>query len=265
MVFSGFMLTGTNVKNQVILRTGDHYFYDISGEQNSIAVSGNETIDLGESITTSSRMGIGLPSMMIGQLTKYGQIGDWVCDHRIATTWGEKTVQMYLRVYNMTTIVLTDVGIDSSIIYRTSYLTPIGIIKSILTSSNNSDLPKADTRVSNDHHTGLSKVIDHLGTARLFLPTEGSWMYGSIEVSEGQSLSYNLTDSGGRLYFFTVQNLIDTSNDDRMHYQKDASLELGQPGMIGSQVPAGTYWFVLTIASASGGGFYPYWTTEIVS
>jgi hypothetical protein len=265
MIISGLMLTGRSVNDQLEFKSGDYFYYEITGKQNSTTVEGNETIDLAEGFTISSRMGYALPQMESGKFNKYSQIGVWVGDHRIDTKWGEKTAQMFLKIADMKTIVITDVGIDSSIIYRTTYLTSDSAVRSVLMASNNSDIPNADTRISGDVAIGLGKVQNYSGTLRMFLPTEGVYMYGSVAVLEGQGLTYNMTDSGAYLYFFSVQDLNDISNDGQLHFQKSVSLELNQTGMVSSKVPAGTYWFCLIIESASGGSFWPYWTTETSS
>jgi hypothetical protein len=265
MVLSALILNGAKVQDQMGLNLGNNFHYEISGMINSTAVEGNETIILEEGGYSSFAYGQTLPRSEMGKYCWYDQVGDWVGNHRISTRWGEKTAKLYLKIDGTNAIILTDVGIDSSIVYRTTCLTANGSIKSTLTSSNNSIVIDADTRISQDTARGLGVIDDRIPTFYTFSPGEGVSMCGSVLVSEGQSLGYNLTDSGSFLYFFSPQDLYATSNGNDTIKEQGLSMELDQPGKVESQVPSGTYWYCLVIENASGGGFWPSWQTVLVN
>lgn len=245
--------------------SGDYFHYDISGKIDSKPVGGNETISLRDYGYSSSSIGHTLPQSEMGRYRWYDQVGDWVGNHRISTRWGEKTAKLYLKIDSTMAIVMTDVGIDSSIVYRTTCITVNGTLKATLTSSNNTYIDGSDTRMSDDSATGLCKIDDRIPTFDTFSAGEGGWMCGSVLVSEGQTLGYNLTDSGGFLYFFSVRNLYDTSNGNETIKLQGLSMELNNTGKVQVQVPAGTYWYCLVIGNASGGGFWPSWQTFLVN
>jgi hypothetical protein len=265
MVLSGLILNGARVQDQVIFNSGDYFHYEISGKTNSTPIEGNETINVRDGGYSSSSYGDMLPRSEMGQYRWYDQIGDWVGNHRISTKWGEKTAKLYLKIDSTKTIVLTDVGIDSSIIYRTTCLKVNGTLKSTLTASNNTNINDSDARINDDSASGLGKIDDSVPTFYTFDPGGGFSMCGSVRVSEGQSVGYNLTDSGAFLYFFSQGDLYATSNGNDTIKEQGLSMELNDTGKVEKQVPAGTYWYCLVIENSTGGGFWPSWQTTLVS
>jgi hypothetical protein len=265
MVLSALILNGTVDKDQMKFNSGDYFHYEISGRINSTPVEGNETINLGYGGYSSSTYGHALPPSEMGKYCSYDQVGNWVGNHRIGTKWGEKTAKLYLKIDSAQTIVLTDVGIDSSIVYRTTCLTANGTLKSTLTSSNYTNIDGSDARINDDSAPGLGKIDNRVPTFYTFSPGEGISMCGSVLVSEGQSLGYNLTDSGAFICFFSLRDLYATSNGNDTIKEPGLSMELNNTGKVENQVPAGTYWYCLVIGNASGGGFWPSWQTFLVS
>jgi hypothetical protein len=260
VILSGFVLVGTGNNLRFQIGPDDYFHYDLSGQVNSTPVEGNMTVDLGaEQPTTIHYFGYMLPEAERGIYLLNDQVGSWVGDHRILTAWGEKTVKMYLKLDLPNLIVLTDVGIDSSIIYRTMIVSSNASVKSVLTASNNTNIQTSDTRISSDSAIGEWTVLGRGGTLHYFNPGEAALIAGSIKISEGQNLTYQQGIPETSLYFFTVQDLIASSNDGLIHYEPNISLRYNQTGMVSAKVLAGTYWYCLIRESGPEGIFQPYW------
>jgi len=261
VITAGFILTDTKGKaadHTLYLKQGDYLHYEISGNEGVESLKGNMTVL--EKGSLISMYGTQLPFSEEEMFQLYDHIGTWVGTHRINTTWGEKTTNLYLKAVDPDAIVITDVGIDSAIIYRTSCLTRNGTLQSVLTTSNNTDIVNADTRIDNERATGMERVLDHEGTNYTVWSNEGHYAYGSVEVKVGQALRYNMSITGGFLYVFNFQDLVDISNDGQAHYRHDVSMGWNETGPVSAMVPAGTYWYCMVVPSSySGGSFIPYW------
>jgi hypothetical protein len=186
------------------------------------------------------------------------------------TTWGAKTVSTYFDhhegqdspgVYRWESFTLTDVGIDSSIIYRTTYFTPDLIVTSVLNWTNNTKIPTADVRSDESSAAGLFQVAPVPSSMNIINGTgSGVWEIGSVRIADGQHLKYNLTALGGYLLVFSQKDLIDTENTGLVHFRSNASLVRNQTGEVDQALPAGTYWYCLLVRSSPEGGYvYRYW------
>lgn len=262
MIVSGLILAGTavNSNKSIAPKAGDYFHYDIAGKVNSTPVEGNLTIELHDYGYSSYHYGYtneGIASMTSG--VSSDQMGQWVGDHRITTVWGEKTSKMYVTTNAAMSIILTDVGIDSAVIYRTTFLTANSTIQSVLTDTNISEISAADTRINSEIATGLAKAYG-AATKNHVSPGLGILWSGSVEISEGQNLSYEMTIPNGFVHVFTTQDLFATSNGLEPHYEPALSLEWNQTGTVNESVPAGTYWFFAMVTDGSNNGYFrPYW------
>lgn len=245
---------------------GDHLTYSLSGNDNGTVLEGAE--DISVELGGTSSMTNGNASTYIDVARFIRDIHDpglWICNHVINTSWGQKTVSTYLwhhdgPNYQGESLTLTDVGIDSSTVYRTTYFTPDLYVTSVLTATNSTKIQGTDLRVDGATATGSNEVVTEPSMTNIVNGTgSGNWLLGSVNVSGGQHLKYNLTALGGYMMFFSVRDLIDTENIGQVHFVHNASLLRNQAGEVDQALTAGTYWYGMVVRNSPEGGYFDYY------
>ncbi len=263
VVLSCVTLLGFQPRNGPVFDNGDYLIYNISGFENSTPVNGVMNISIGGGITVSSYNAV----TNIVETGKYLWSDDGSAyragNHRLSTQWGEKTVATYFSYRSsfdkVNCMILTEVGIDSTTIYRVTYFSPNMTVSQELMETNSSGIQSADLRLIDMVGSGVSKVTE---TATIYGAMENSSMsmWGSIYVSQGEHLRYNTTFNEGFIYFFSQDDLVKISNTQHLHYQINVSQDSIQPGEVDLAMPSGTYWYCISITNSNGGGIRPYWT-----
>lgn len=255
IIISGFMLLGTTKDEaRLVVRMGDEFDYSVSGNNNGTIVEGTMNLsELGGFSILGATSGVTAFARTTGLIWNEDSFSEWVCDHSITTIWGNKTVSMYLHHYQEDNgnqcMVLTDVGIDSQLIYRSDYFTPEILVTCSLSGTNNTDVPTADERPSEAASTGVGSPSE-IPTRYQITNGSGFSTYGSLEISSGQQLNYNLTGAGGYVMIFSTKDLVDMDNDGVMHYCQKSSLIGDHPGQIDIALDEGTYWFYAAVENS---------------
>ena len=243
----------------------DDLNYTVSGVESGRIVGGNINISLRAGMTITYPIGNYSNIVEMDQyIWKEGPRSQWVSDHAIDTTWGKKTVSTYFEYHYASgkgqCMMLTDVGIDTGVVYRKTLFTPDILVTVVLTYTNSTRVPDADTRVHEAVATGLNDVRSEPDSVNVLKGNGGLYTYGSLRISEGQHIKYNLTALGGYFMVFSGTDLIHTENDRLLQHRQEVSMGLNQTGEIDKELPEGTYWFCLAIAESPNGGYlYRYW------
>ena len=254
MIISGFMLLGTKNETRLVVRMGDEFDYSVSGNINGTLVEGAMNLsELGGLSILGATSGVPTFVRSTSPLWNEESYSAWVCDHSISTIWGNKTVSVYLNYYQDTNgnqcMVLTDVGIDSRLIYRSDYFTPEMMVICSLSGTNNTDIPTADVRSNEAASIGIGSPSE-VPTSYGITNGSGFSTYGSLRIDPGQHLKYDLTGTGGWVLIFSTKDLVDMDNDHLMHYRQNASLIKNQPGQIDIEMEGGTYWFYAAVENS---------------
>jgi hypothetical protein len=256
-----------------VLSSGDRMTYTISGSDNGTAVDGQVILRVYPPGSSDGQTFGNIPywvdtdQYLRDDFTR----STWVCDHRISTPWGNKTVSTYFEVvsdqgnawdaFAKTCMKLTNVGIDSHIVYRSTYFSTEMVVSSELTSSNSSKIANADTRASEASAVSSIVVKDMPGSTNILGGNNGvTYTYGSFRVAEGQHVRFNLTALGGYFLIFSEKDLLDTEGTSQLHYQNEASLGQNVTGEVDKEMSSGTYWYCMSVErSAEGGMDYWFW------
>jgi hypothetical protein len=236
--------------DQIHVGVGDALHYDISGYANGTALHG--TVDftitsstdsvLDYSMTVSTNFGWpnyldfrpGLSDGSFGSLL--------IANEEISTSFGTKCVKLMGR-YDTSTLILTDVGLDSFLVYRLTAIRPGFSCAIQLTETNITGISQSDTRMQSILVEGRSTVSENPQSEGFPGGGGGIWMYGSIEVQEGQRIRYNMSGQPAKIYVFTLSDFYDMENDGEFSCNATLSL-VNVTGEVDVLTDKGTYWFV---------------------
>jgi hypothetical protein len=267
-----FGLEGDRTTHEEVLASGDLMTYTVSGSDNGTPVEGRFELTVYPPGGSSGRDFGNIPTVVDTDhyIRNDFTRASWVCDHQINTSWGNKTVSTYFEFISVqgkawdateTCVKLTDVGIDSDVVYRSTYFTPEMVISSELTYSNCSKIAYADKRVGEAHAISDNVIRDASDSVNILGGNNGgTYTYGSFRVAEGQHVRFNLTALGGYFMVFSEKDLIDTESAKLLHFRSEVSLGQNVTGEVDKVMPPGTYWYLMNVkASQEGGMFYWFW------
>jgi hypothetical protein len=246
-------------RNNPILMTGDYLEYNITGSQNNVTLSGwaNATISSNEDSGIHCSMldiwGWGSisshSSEFMNAYSDESRSGEWIGNEEISTAFGTKCVKMYF-FSDENDVVLYDVGLDSSIVYRWTVVSYSGAYYCTyeLANTNNSQIFIADTTIETanimGHYTPSSVVCETL-LIGFCLPGEGSVCgQNSVKVSEGQQFHYVIGGNGTAMYVFNFADFIQLDNAGRFQCNASLSRLPGNPGETNATVDPGIYWYI---------------------
>jgi hypothetical protein len=86
----------------------------------------------------------------------------------------------------------------------------------------------------------------------------GGWMFGSIEVQEGQRLRYNMSGQPSKIYFFTLSDFQNMENNREFSWNATLSL-INVTGEVDVLPDKGTYWYVFDYVRGETEGIFTYY------
>ncbi len=257
------------------LKNGSELHYSISGSVNNATMNVHLEGTMDFRFDEFSRSGYsydgigngfyrGVQIIRIDPFYSYGSVpqGMIVDYHRIDTPWGSKAVASYLMPYD-DQLVLTEIGMESSILYHLVVFCPDYHYSVSLIEANNTNLQIFDEPIK------LSKVVtlSHPKQSPSVWRCEGgddggdyqgyAYALGSVEIREGENLKYCVTGSRTTALFFNEDDIRGLEETGLFHFNSTISRMSGDSGSFDSPVQPGTYWYI--IAMRASGTAEQYW------
>ena len=161
-------------------------------------------------------------------------------------------------------MIITDIGLSSSLIYRMVVSGPLHNFTVQLVATNNTDVPLTDTVWQDASAKSLAHVTNDAGvpTGSSFPEgvVSGAYMWGSVEVRQGQSLRYIANGTNITACWFSIDDLIKIDEIGKFTFNASLSVFPGNPSEVNATVEPGVYWFLVRFGGSSQEQFFtPYW------
>ena len=181
--------------------------------------------------------------------------------HRIGTPLGPKAVATWLMPYD-DHLVITEVGMESNILYQMVVSYPDFHYSVSLAAANNTNLKIFDEPFKLPKILSPNHPKEEPGVWRSECGDGGdyegySFAFGSVEIRHGENLKYSITGNRTSALFFSADDLHIVERTGLFYYNATISRTSGNPGNFDSPVQPGTYWYV--IAMRSSGTAEEYW------
>jgi hypothetical protein len=279
IIFSLIVWPGYLIKEDPILEENDILNYTISGEKGNESIGGyseyhiSDYSDSGISYFEEiSHTGGEMPELYVqchwgsldgspilseDELIKY----TWIDNERIVTPIGEKAVKTLIRQIGLSVVIL-NIGLHTSLVYRTVVSNPDYHYTILLNSTNSDRVRGADDRYweheldsglrANDEPTGMGNGQGG-----------GMMIWGMLQVEEGDFLRYEIVGMNGTVYVFSISDLNNMELSGDFTFEHDLSI-INSSGSVNAIVEPGNYWFTFyqdgteEYLSSEHGWFYLY-------
>jgi hypothetical protein len=266
MVIATIVLSNTEGTVHVNMAAGNYFQYSLTGSNNTTAFDDSMNFTIMQADGTVFGW-TGTGSLDHGQVST-GDFGpfstsnfhpwEWAGNEMITTPFGDKCVKV-LWYYDMSKdqLFVLNLGIDSSFPYREvmTASTSSDHYSVALSSSNNSDLAKADSFMRSADIQGNAKLSEGQGVPLMwdgFSENTGTSTRCSIEAKEGQHLFYNATGNKTMVWVFKLSDFQNAEKTGTFSYNISLSKPAGDFRVVNATVEAGTYWFFAALRGHEG-------------
>jgi hypothetical protein len=189
-----------------------------------------------------------------------GTLGYYACNHELNTTFGQKMVSTYYSS-SEECMVIREVGIESGVIYLTSYLKENYSLTIKMNDTINEKVWDADSELL---PFTFSDEYSHViyGSAPTYWSNayEHRSMWGMIEIRNGDELKYRLNGTTIAVYFLDVLAIKSMEESGNYYFDPEKSTMMGDGEDFWEDVTSGHYLYLIVHpGSAEDVWIKPYW------